>query len=72
MDDGVWIQDDYRHLNFKQPTSISELKVGMMVQLVENNKHLVCWQWFELTEKLILLINSTEDGLTWVRLPNYA
>jgi hypothetical protein len=66
------IQDDYRHLNFKKPTSISELKVGMMVQIVENNKHPLCWQWFELTEKLILILNSKEDGLKWVRLPNYA
>lgn len=66
------IQDEYRHLKFKQPTNISELKVGMMVQIVENNKYPLCWQWFELTEKWILLLNNKETGLKWVRLPNYA
>ena len=68
----VQIQDDYRHLNFKHPNQTTDLKVGMMVQIVENNKHPLCWQWFEVTEKMILQLNNKEDGLKWVRLPNYA
>lgn len=68
----VQIQDDYRHLNFKHPKQITDLKVGMMVQIVENNNHPLQWSWFEVTEKLILQLNSKEDGLKWVRLPNYA
>lgn len=68
----IQIQDDYRHLRFKQPTSISELKVGMMVQLVENNKQPLRWSWFEVTEKLILRLNNKEDELKWIRLPDYA
>ena len=68
----IQIQDDYRHLRFKQPTSISELKVGMMVQLVENNKQPLRWSWFEVTEKLILRLNNKEDKLKWIRLPDYA
>ena len=68
----VKINDDYRHLKFKQPTDIYELKVGMMVQIVERNEHALCWKWVELTEKIILVINAKKDGLIWVRLPNYA
>ena len=68
----VQIQDDYRRLNFKHPNQITDLKVGMMVQIVENNKQPLCWQWFEVTEKFILQLNNKEDGLKWVRLPNYA
>ena len=66
------ILDDYRNLNFKHPKQITDLKVGMMVQIVENNKQPLQWSWFEVTEKLILQLNKKEDGLKWVRLPNYA
>ena len=68
----IQIQDDYRHLKFKKPTEIADLKVGMMVQIVENSKIPLHWQWFELTEKLILLINAKDKNLNWVRLPDYA
>lgn len=66
------INDNYGHLKFKKPNSVSELKKGMMVQIVEINNRPLSWQWFELTENLILLLNSKEDGLKWFRLPNYA
>lgn len=68
----VQIIDDYRNLKFKHPKQITDLKVGMIVQIVENNKQPLQWSWFEVTEKLILLLNNKEDGLKWVRLPNYA
>ena len=66
------ILDDYRHLNLRHPKQITDLKVGMMVQIVETNKQPLQWNWFESTEKLILQLNNKEDGLKWVRLPNYA
>ena len=66
------IQDDYRNLKFKQPSNLSELKIGMMVQIVDNNGDFpLSWKWFELTEKLLLILNNKEDSLKWVRLPNY-
>ncbi|MEA3317694.1 MAG: hypothetical protein U9R54_07020 [Bacteroidota bacterium] len=66
------ISDDYRNLEFKHPKQITDLKVGMMVQIVETNKQPLQWSWFEVTEKLILQLNNKDDGLKWVRLPNYA
>lgn len=60
------ILDDYRNLKFKHPEQITDLKVGMMVQIVENNKQPLQWSWFEVTEKLILQLNNKEDGLKWV------
>lgn len=66
------IQDDYRNLKFKQPSNLSELKIGMMVQIVDNNGDFpLSWKWFELTENLLLILNNKEDSLKWVRLPNY-
>lgn len=66
------ILDDYRSWKFKCPEQITDLKVGMMVQVVENNKQPLQWSWFEVTEKLIIQLNNKEDRLKWVRLPNYA
>ena len=63
------IQDDYRRLEFKQPTENISFKVGMMVQIVESNDLPLKWKWIELDKKLILRLK--DSNLNFVRLPNY-
>ena len=40
----IQIQDDYRHLKFKQPTSISELKVGHYLKLTNKGAHVETYE----------------------------
>lgn len=68
MNKGV-IDDNYKHLKFKKVTKPSQLKVGMMVQIVDSNKYPWRWEWIELDiEKLILIIAKWEKGFKWIRL----
>ena len=59
------IIDNYTHLKFKRLSSIHDLKVGMCVQIVRQDKKLQ-WEWVELDEKLIGILKNREQ-LNFIR-----
>lgn len=70
------IIDNYTHLNFRQITNFSELKVGMMVQVLERTAasgNPPEWKWHKLNDMNINAFYShlPEKFLKWVRIPAY-
>lgn len=64
------IGDDYRHLKFRKAT-LSDLKVGMMVQYVNNerNPNNLKWEYYEVDERLIICLARNPKALDFVRIP---
>ena len=64
------IEDNYKHLKFKDVTDLSQLKVGMMIQIVESNRHPWRWEWIELDKEKLNIMTSKwkKEMLKWIRL----
>lgn len=68
----VIINDRYAHLNFKTMVSPTQLTIGMMVQVCQNNKHPSSWEWVEITIELLnKFLVMPPDKYKWIRIPIY-
>ena len=73
-DTEIEVQDRYARLKFKKVTDVNQIRIGMMIQIAENNTYPISWEWCEVDEKLLLKIGgwTRMENFKWVRLPDYA
>lgn len=63
--------DNYGGLRFKPLEKLEYLKVGMMVQILENNTSPATWMWLEITESLLIKFARDENSISYIRIPVY-